>query len=95
MRFSKIFTEVTPQIYKNDYQCKFLGILERSLACFFLLDDNQCLGESIVIKEQDSLWKRALHVISLSVSMHSVNFRRTFFTKFNFVEGGIIIIFLE
>ena len=55
MRFSKIFTEVTPQIYKNDYQCKFLGVLESSLACFFLLDDNQCLGESTVIKELDSL----------------------------------------
>ena len=45
----------TPQISKNDYLRKLLGILESSLACFFLLDDNQCLGETTVVKELGSL----------------------------------------
>ena len=63
--FSYICTEVTPQISKNDCQrMKFLGILESSLACFFLLDDNQYLGENTVVKALDSLWKRALYLIS-------------------------------
>ena len=71
---------MTPQILKNNYQHNSLGILESSLACFFLLDNNQCPGEITVIKQLDILWKIALHVIielwwknSLSVLIHSVS----------------------
>ena len=59
---------------------KSLTILENSLACSFLINDNHCVGKITVIKQLDSLWKRALHVIkelwwcnSLSIFIHSVS----------------------